>query len=127
MLTEGPLAALIGHDDCGGVSVTLNEGAEKMRRNAEQTFSRTLSVENFKAMEQAERVCLQLGKEALKPTGMRQVPAGTVYEVGPGDTLAKISQRYFGSPSYWDVIYRNNRDVIKDPNVIAPRTKLKIA
>jgi nucleoid-associated protein YgaU len=127
LLNNGASAALIGYDDSLGISDALNEGAEKMMRAAEQAFRSNPTAENFKAMEKVDRVCGQLGKEPLKPSGMRQVPAGTVHEVALGDTLAKISQRYFGSAGYWDVIYRNNRDVIKDPNVIAPRTKLKIS
>jgi DNA repair exonuclease SbcCD ATPase subunit len=127
MLNDAAAAALIGYDDCSGVSDSLNEGAEKMRKNADQSFRRNPTVENFKAMEQADIVCGQLSIEPLKPSGMRQVAPGTMHEVMPGDTLAKISQRYFGSPGYWDVIYKNNRNVIKDPNITVPHTRLKIS
>lgn len=127
MLNDAASAALIGYDDCAEISDVLNEGAETMRKNADQTFRRNPTADNFKAVEQADRFCGELGKEPLKPSGMRQVPPGTVHEVMPGDTLSKISQRYFGSPGYWDVIYKNNRNVIKDPKLIVPHTRLKIS
>ncbi len=48
------------------------------------------------------------------------------YIVRKGDTLSKISKRYYGSPSKWRKIYEANRDVIEDPDVVKPGSKLRI-
>jgi nucleoid-associated protein YgaU len=42
------------------------------------------------------------------------------------ETLSAISQQYYGSPDKWRKIVTANQKVIKDPNKIAPGTKLII-
>jgi len=44
-------------------------------------------------------------------------PAGT-YTVKPGDNLSKIARQLLGSASKWQDIYKANRDIIRDPNLI---------
>ena len=50
------------------------------------------------------------------------------YSVRKGDTLSKISGYDFiyGDPSKWGIIYRANRDQIKNPNVVHEGQNLKI-
>ena len=50
------------------------------------------------------------------------------YTVVKGETLAKISGYDFiyNDPKKWGIIYRANRDQIKDPNLIYPKMVLKI-
>jgi nucleoid-associated protein YgaU len=50
------------------------------------------------------------------------------YKVVKGDYLAKIAGYDFiyGDPKKWGIIYRANRDQIKDPNVIRPAQILNI-
>jgi len=56
----------------------------------------------------------------------RLLPPGK-YPVIPGDTLSKISEKYYGSPGYWDVIYLSNLGLIgKNPDVIRPDITLDI-
>lgn len=45
------------------------------------------------------------------------------YEVKPGDSLSKIGARYGVS---WKDIYEENKDLIKNPDLIQPGWKLKI-
>ncbi len=45
-------------------------------------------------------------------------PNGLPYLLKNADTLPKISKKVYGSKNLWDVIYFNNRDVIKFPDVI---------
>lgn len=85
-------------------------------------------MQNFRTLEQADRLCIQWGKAPPELRGMRQVRPGTVHTVGTGDTPAGISQRYFGSPGYRAVIYsRKNADVIGDPSTIKLGTTLRIS
>lgn len=53
-----------------------------------------------------------------------QVVGGEVYEVQQNDNLSKIATKYPGMT--WQKIYEANKDVIKNPDVVHPGTKLKI-
>jgi nucleoid-associated protein YgaU len=48
------------------------------------------------------------------------------YTVVAGDSLSKISKKFYGSPNKWKQIFEANKDVIKNPDLIHPGQKLKI-
>ena len=43
---------------------------------------------------------------------------GTVYVTKPGDNLAKIAKEVYGDRNLWKDIYEQNKELIKNPNVI---------
>lgn len=43
---------------------------------------------------------------------------GEKYLIQPGDTLGKISDTVYGTPTKWRKIWANNKQLIKDPNKI---------
>jgi nucleoid-associated protein YgaU len=45
-------------------------------------------------------------------------PSGEKYEIKQGDTLGKISNQVYGTPSKWKKIWDNNRASIPNPNKI---------
>ncbi|MDR0799784.1 MAG: LysM peptidoglycan-binding domain-containing protein [Dysgonamonadaceae bacterium] len=47
-----------------------------------------------------------------------------IYEVKPGDNLSKIAKNYPGMT--WQKIFEANKDILKDPNMIHPKQKLRI-
>lgn len=49
-----------------------------------------------------------------------------IYVVESGDSLSKIARKFFGDPSQWRRIYEENRDVIKNPDLIQPGWKIRI-
>ena len=49
-----------------------------------------------------------------------------LHEVRPGESLAAIARRELGDPGLWPVLYRANRDRIKDPERIYPGQKISI-
>ncbi|MBV9327343.1 MAG: LysM peptidoglycan-binding domain-containing protein [Chloroflexi bacterium] len=52
---------------------------------------------------------------------------GDTYEVQSGDTLATISQQFYGDPTQWRRIYDANKDAIgDDPDKLKLGTKLTI-
>lgn len=51
---------------------------------------------------------------------------GQTYIVQPGDTLGKISQRYYGNTSDWVKIYEANRDVISSPESLRVGQEIRI-
>ncbi|MFQ5752671.1 MAG: LysM peptidoglycan-binding domain-containing protein [bacterium] len=48
------------------------------------------------------------------------------YTVQTGDWLSKIAQRYYGDVMEFGKIFKANRDILKDPNLIYPGQRLKI-
>ena len=60
------------------------------------------------------------------PAGAATVAAGRRHTVGPGDTLMKLAQRYYGSRSRWRDIFNANRDVMKSESSLKPGMELKI-
>ncbi len=57
-------------------------------------------------------------------------PKMTAYKVWiwqeTGDTLWRIAEKVYGDKDKWRLIYLANKDVIKDPNKIYPKQRLKI-
>jgi cell shape-determining protein MreC/LysM repeat protein len=46
--------------------------------------------------------------------------------VAPGDTLAKISRQYYGTPNRWEQIQRANADIVKSENALPIGATLRI-
>ena len=53
-------------------------------------------------------------------------PAGRTYVVRAGDTLRSIALRAYGNEERWRRIYRANRALIRDPDVLVVGTTLTI-
>ncbi len=66
-------------------------------------------------------------KEKLtKETLAKQDPTSNVYVVQKGDTLSKISVRYYGTPNRWRAIYEANRERINNINSLKVGTTIVI-
>lgn len=52
--------------------------------------------------------------------------AAKTYTVKRGDTLSGIASMHYKDAGKWGIIYDANRDVIKNPNVLIPGTKIVI-
>ncbi|MEK6715626.1 MAG: LysM peptidoglycan-binding domain-containing protein [Candidatus Omnitrophota bacterium] len=52
--------------------------------------------------------------------------AGEEYLVQEGDTLQKISAKFYGTTKKWQKIYEANRDTLKTPDRVYPGQKLRI-
>jgi nucleoid-associated protein YgaU len=64
---------------------------------------------------------MQQGKKALEHANTRY------HEVVPGDSLSKISGKYYSHIHKWPVIYEANRDVVgRNANLIKPGQQLLI-
>jgi len=49
-----------------------------------------------------------------------------IYEVQKGDTLGKIAAKFYGDAKKYTIIYENNKNIIKNPDLIQVGWKLKI-
>ena len=53
-------------------------------------------------------------------------PATQSYTIKAGDTLSRLSERFYNSADKWERIYEANRDTVKNPNYIYVGQKLVI-
>ena len=58
--------------------------------------------------------------------GLIGVAAAATYTVEPGDNLSKIAEKIWGDRTKWKDIYDENKDTIKDPNLIYAGQELAI-
>nr|WP_320058635.1 HU family DNA-binding protein [uncultured Bacteroides sp.] len=67
-------------------------------------------------------------EEPVIPDSVNYVIVGTkaTYTVQEGETLTKVSLRFYGTKSMWPYIVKHNRNTIKDPNKVPYGTILKI-
>jgi len=52
--------------------------------------------------------------------------ADAVHVVQPGESLWRIAATAIGDPALWPLLYRANRDQIKDPSLLYPGQRLTI-
>ena len=52
--------------------------------------------------------------------------ASQTYTIQSGDTLSKIAKAHYGEASEWKRIYEENRDTIKNPDLIYPGQVIRI-
>ncbi len=66
--------------------------------------------------------------QPVDPDSVNYEIAGTetTYTVKEGETLTRISLRFYGTKALWPYIVKHNADVLKNPNNVPSGTKLKI-
>jgi nucleoid-associated protein YgaU len=63
---------------------------------------------------------------AAPAAGSPVSPAPRYHTVSDGDSLTRISTRYYGTASRWQEIYDANREVLKGENSLRPGQRLRI-
>lgn len=66
------------------------------------------------------------GREVRRTPLASVAVKGTEYVVRPGDTLAEISNRQYGTTAHWRLILEANRDRLKDERSIRPGQSIVI-
>lgn len=54
------------------------------------------------------------------------VPAGTVFEVKPGDSFGRIASRVTGNVAQWRTLYNPQKSGLPNPNLILPGSRLEL-
>jgi nucleoid-associated protein YgaU len=62
----------------------------------------------------------------VDPSLPKPQPKEQTYTVQAGDTLSKISKKFFGDSNKYMTIFNANKDQLKDPDTIKPGQVLKI-
>jgi nucleoid-associated protein YgaU len=80
----------------------------------------------------SEKIVLALGNVDGVETVDNQMlvaepaPEAKYHTVAEGDWLSKISDKYYGDPMKYDVIFEANKPMLKDPDEIYPGQVLRI-
>jgi nucleoid-associated protein YgaU len=99
----------------------LNPGVEANRLQIGQVLKLPVGA----PAAEPKRVEETSGDTAADPADMVTARPGS-YTVKTGDTLIKLSRKFYGNSSGWLRIYEANRESIPNPNAIAVGTRLKI-
>ncbi|MCX8082456.1 MAG: LysM peptidoglycan-binding domain-containing protein [bacterium] len=98
-----------------------NLASEKAIAIANQTMAEVNRLRaTIKMQEEVEPILKE--EPAVKIEQVEQ----KVHIVKSGETLSTIACKYYKDSSKWKVIYDTNKNVLKNPNVITPGTKLVI-
>ena len=89
---------------------------------AEPAAEETQTADAQKSEAEAEKPATEPEKPAAEPKA-----AEPVYDtVTERQFLTKIAAKHYGNADFWVYIYEENRSIIKNPNAIAPGTKVVI-
>ena len=99
----------------------------------------TTAEENPVSRQQVEKkVVSEEPQKVVKKTTVKSQPVNpdsvnyeivgteTTYTVKEGETLTRISLRFYGTKALWPYIVKHNADVLKNPNNVTSGTTLKI-
>lgn len=99
----------------------------------------TTAEENPVSRQQVEKkVVPEEPQKVVKKTTLKSQPVNpdsvnyeivgteTTYTVKEGETLTRISLRFYGTKALWPYIVKHNADVLKNPNNVTSGTTLKI-
>ena len=99
----------------------------------------TTAEENPVSRQQVEKkVVPEEPQKVVKKTTVKSQPVNpdsvnyeivgteTTYTVKEGETLTRISLRFYGTKALWPYIVKHNADVLKNPNNVTSGTTLKI-
>lgn len=88
---------------------------------------KTDKVSESKSVSQ-EKVIKKVMSMPVKPDSVNYIITGTktTYTMKEGETLTKVSLRFYGTKDLWPYIVKHNQGVIKNPNSVPYGTVLKI-
>jgi len=102
------------------------EASDKAIESAKQSSERSIAVANQTIAEiNRLRSTIEIKKEE-EPIILEEPKGAKYYVVKKGDTLKKIAYKFYNDPSKWEVIYKANKNIIKNPNLLRPGTKIFI-
>jgi len=96
--------------------------AKKAIDAANESSEKSIAIANQTLAEINRLRATIMMKPPEEPIIMEEPKVERTYRIKKGDTLSKIAQKYYGDASKWVLIYKRNRHVIKDPNIIAVDT-----
>jgi nucleoid-associated protein YgaU len=107
-----------------------DEATQKVALRATVTFERAnpapppVAAEGGKSASQV--AALESGQEQMSAQDASTAEKAKIYIIKRGDTLWAIAKRYLGSGLLYGSIFKDNREVISNPDLILPQQKVKV-
>lgn len=98
-------------------------------RNSGESNSTLISAENTNVSSQSTDPDMEQGKVSETKTMPETKPEKKTEEVvydTVTTTLSQLSRKHYGSYHFWVYIYEENKDVIDNPDLVEPGTRLRI-
>ncbi len=95
-----------------------NRGIDQVPGTAIQSDSSINAVDEQKSAEELKSALLQETPEEISPAEIND--GKTRYVIKEGDTLVKISTEHYNDYKKWELIWKNNKGVLKSPILIFP-------
>jgi nucleoid-associated protein YgaU len=90
---------------------------------AKSTSSDTVAASSSEEAEPTTSFNQPVAEETSSAT---ELSSATEYKIEEGDTLQKISKKFYGTVKRWNEIYQANKDVISNPNRLRPGKTIRI-
>jgi nucleoid-associated protein YgaU len=101
------------------------EGNEQVIKLAKESSEHSIAIANQTLAEiNRVRAILQIKEE--EPIIEKEPLEAKYYIVKKGDTLKKIAYKFYNDTSKWEVIYKANKHIIKNPDALTPGIKILI-
>lgn len=104
-----------------------NKASERAIAESNKASERAIAVAN-QTLAEVNRLRATIHTKPEEPIIEEEpkVKSGKYYIIQKGDTLEKIAYRFYNDTNKWKLIYEVNKDVIKNPNLLTPGTKIYI-
>lgn len=124
-IKEVPLDTVMKTDTIAEVVVKMQDKQQVV--NPKPVSVKTDKVSESKSVSQ-EKVTKKVVSIPVKPDSVNYIITGTktTYTMKEGETLTKVSLRFYGTKDLWPYIVKHNQGVIKNPNSVPYGTVLKI-
>lgn len=92
------------------LEIQINNLKSQLASNKKTKFSYTKTKSTYRPKYSSSKKPFAVGKTSKRKYS--SITKSNTYRVRRGDTLRKISQKVYGDPNKWNVIYANNRDIL---------------
>jgi len=104
---------------------SANKASKEAIDAANKASERAIAVAN-QTIAEINRVRATIQTKPEEPIIEEEPKAGKYYIIQKGDTLKKIAYKFYSDTSKWELIYKSNKEIIKNPNLLIPGTKIYI-
>jgi len=104
---------------------TANKASKEAIDASNKASERAIAVAN-QAIAEVNRMRATMQTKPEEPIIEEEPKAGKYYTIQKGDTLQKIAYKFYNDTNKWELIYKSNKNVIKNPNLLTPGIKIYI-
>jgi len=102
-----------------------NEASEKAIKAANEASEKAIAVAN-QTIAEVNKLRATVVMKPSEPIIEEEPKSGKYYIIQKGDTLKKIAYKFYNDTSKWQLIYKVNKNIIKNPDALTPGKKIYI-